>query len=191
MRQQAWRSPVTSFRYWVYRGSVDEGLAWYDTLLQRAGAVEQAPRAQLHASFLANYGGHPTVSRRFAEQSLEAYRRRGDAHGVALATGVLGDLDLRGSLEESVRRSREAAATLESIGDSYFLCYVLTTSPPAWLNSATWPRPSAPSAGRLPSPASTATRTGWRWGSGSWQTSFGFGATWSPPIASLPSPIPS
>ena len=112
-------------RYWAYRGSVDEGLAWYDTLLQGAGAVEQAPRAQLAASFLANYGGHPRVSRRFAEQSLGAYRRRGDAHGVALAIGVLGDLDLRGALEESVRRSREAAATLESTSDSYYLCYVL------------------------------------------------------------------
>ena len=112
-------------RYWAYRGSEDEGLAWYDTLLQRAGAVEQAPRAQLHASFLANYGGHPRVSRRLAEQSLDACRRRGDAHGVALATGVLGDLDLRTALEESVRRSREAAATLESTSDSYYLCYVL------------------------------------------------------------------
>jgi len=112
-------------RYWAFRGSMDEGLAWYDTLLQRAGPVEQAPRAQLRASFLANYGGHPRVSRRFAERSLEAYRRRGDAHGAALAIGVLGDLDLRGALEESVRRSREAAATLEPIGDSYYLSYVL------------------------------------------------------------------
>jgi predicted ATPase/transcriptional regulator with XRE-family HTH domain len=112
-------------RYWAYRGSIDEGLAWYDTLLQQAGPVEQAPRAQLAASFLANYGGHPTVSRRRAEQSLEAYRRRGDAHGAALATGLLGDLDLRGTLKESVRRSREAAATLESTNDSYFLSYVL------------------------------------------------------------------
>jgi tetratricopeptide (TPR) repeat protein len=112
-------------RYWVFRGSMDEGLAWYDTLLQRAGPVEQAPRAQLRASLLANYGGHPTVSRRLAEQSLEAYRHRGDAHGAALATGVLGDLDLRGALQESVRHSREAAATLELTGDSYYLSYVL------------------------------------------------------------------
>jgi predicted ATPase/transcriptional regulator with XRE-family HTH domain len=112
-------------RYWAYRGGVDEGLAWYDTLLQRAGAVEQAPRAQLAASFLAGYGGHPAVSRRFAEQSLEAFRQRGDAHGAALAVGILGDLDLRGALEDSVRRSREAAAILESTSDSYFLCYVL------------------------------------------------------------------
>jgi len=112
-------------RYWSYRGSIDEGLAWYDTLLQRAGPVEEAPRAQLAASFLANYGGHPTVSRRLAEQSLEAYRRRGDAHGAALATGILGDLDLRGTLTESVRRSREAAATLESTNDSYFLSLAL------------------------------------------------------------------
>ena len=112
-------------RYWAFRGSMDEGLAWYDTLLQRAGPVEQAPWAQLRASVLANYGGHPGASRRFAEQSVEAYRRRGDAHGAALAIGVLGDLDLRGALEESVRRSREAAATLESTGDSYYLSYVL------------------------------------------------------------------
>ena len=113
------------FRYWAFRGSVDEGLAWYGTLLQRAGAVEQAPRAQLYASFLAHYGGHPTVSRRLAEQSIEGYRRRGDAHGVAVAMGVLGDLDLYGALEESVRRSREAAARLEPTGDSYYLSYVL------------------------------------------------------------------
>ena len=105
--------------------------------------------------------------------------------------GVLGDLDLRGALEESVRRSREAAATLEPIGDSYYLSYVLDNLAGVWLNSATWPRPSAPSGGRLPSPASTATRTGWPWGSGSWQASCGFVATWSPPIASLPSPIRS
>ena len=113
------------FRYWAFRGSADEGLAWYGTLLQRAGAVEQAPRAQLYASFLAHYGGHPTVSRRLAEQSIEGYRRRGDAHGVAVAMGVLGDLDLYGALEESVRRSREAAARLEPTGDSYYLSYVL------------------------------------------------------------------
>ena len=113
------------FRYWGFRGSADEGLAWYDTLLQRAGAVEQAPRAQLFASFLAHYGGHPTVSRRLAEQSMEGYRRRGDAHGVAVAMGVLGDLDLYGALEESVRRSREAAASLEPTGDSYYVSYVL------------------------------------------------------------------
>jgi tetratricopeptide (TPR) repeat protein len=112
-------------RYWAFRGSMDEGLAWYDTLLQRAGPVEQAPRAQLRASVLANYGGQPRASRRFAEQSLEAYRRRGDAHGAALAIGVLGDLDLRGALEDSVRHSREAAAILESTGDSYYLSYVL------------------------------------------------------------------
>jgi predicted ATPase len=112
-------------RYWAFRGSMDEGLAWYDTLLQRAGPVEQAPRAQLRASSLANYGGHPAVSRRLAEQSLEAYRRRGDAHGVALATGLLGDLDQRETLTESVRHSREAAATLESTNDSYYLSYVL------------------------------------------------------------------
>jgi predicted ATPase len=115
------------YRYWVYRGSLDEGLAWFETLLQRAGAVDRAPWAQLHAASLATYGGHPTVSRRLAEQSLETHRRRGDAHGVALATVVLGDLDLRGALGESVRRSREAAATLESIGDSCFLCWALST----------------------------------------------------------------
>jgi predicted ATPase/DNA-binding XRE family transcriptional regulator len=113
------------FRYWGFRGSADEGLAWYDTLLQRAGAVEQAPRAQLYASFLAHYGGRPTVSRRLAEQSIEGYRRRGDAHGVAVAMGVLGDLALYGTLEESVRRSREAAASLEPTSDSYYLSYVL------------------------------------------------------------------
>ena len=113
------------FRYWGFRGSADEGLAWYDTMLQRAGAVEQAPRAQLYASFLAHYGGHPTVSRRLAEQSIEGYRSWGDAHGVAVAMGVLGDLDLYGALEESVRRSREAAATLEPTSDSYYLSYVL------------------------------------------------------------------
>jgi predicted ATPase len=115
------------YRYWLYRGSMDEGLAWFETLLQRAGAVDHAPRAQIFAASLANYGGHPTVSRRLAEQSLETYRRRGDAHGVALATGALGDLDLRGALGESVRRSREAAATLESIGDSFYLCWALST----------------------------------------------------------------
>ena len=113
------------YRYWAFRGSMDEGLAWYDTLLQRAGAVEEAPRAHLFASFLANHGGHPAASRRLAEQSIEGYRRRGDAHGVAVATGVLGDLELRGTLEESMRRSREAAATLESVGDSYYLCWTL------------------------------------------------------------------
>ncbi len=115
------------YRYWVSRGSLDEGLGWFESLLQRAGGVEHAPWAQLHAASLANYGGHPTVSRRLAEQSLETYRRRGDAHGVALATLALGELDLRGALGESVRRSREAAATLESIGDSYFLCWALST----------------------------------------------------------------
>jgi tetratricopeptide (TPR) repeat protein len=115
------------YRYWLYRGSLDEGLAWFETLLQKAGAVEHAPWARLHAASLANYGGHPAVSRRLAEQSLETYRRRGDVHGVALATVVLGELDLRGALGESVRRSREAAATLESIGDSSFLCWALFT----------------------------------------------------------------
>jgi predicted ATPase/transcriptional regulator with XRE-family HTH domain len=115
------------YRYWLYRGSMDEGLAWFETLLQRAGAVEHAPWAQLHAASLANYGGHPAVSRRLAEQSLETYRCRGDVHGVALATVVLGELDLRGALGESVRRSREAAVTLESIGDSSFQCWALFT----------------------------------------------------------------
>jgi hypothetical protein len=67
------------------------------------------------------------VSRRLAEESLETLRRRGDAHGVALATVALGELDLRGSLEESVRLSREAAATLESIGDLCFECWALST----------------------------------------------------------------
>jgi predicted ATPase/transcriptional regulator with XRE-family HTH domain len=115
------------YRYWVHRGSLEEGLAWFETLLQRAGPVDHAPWAQLHAASLATYGGHPTVSRRLAEESLETFRRRGDAHGVALATVVLGDLDLRGALGESVRRSREAAATLESIGDSCFQCWALST----------------------------------------------------------------
>ena len=66
-------------RYWAYRGSVDEGLAWYDTLLQRAGPVEQAPRAQLRASFLANYGGHPTSVpplRRAEPRGVSTPRRR-------------------------------------------------------------------------------------------------------------------
>jgi hypothetical protein len=115
------------YRYWLYRGSMDEGLAWFETLLQRAGAVEHAPWAQLYAASLANYGGHPAVSRRLAEQSLETYRCRGDAHGVALGTALLGELDLRGALGESVRLSREAAATLESIGDSCFQCWALST----------------------------------------------------------------
>jgi predicted ATPase/transcriptional regulator with XRE-family HTH domain len=115
------------YRCWLDRGSLDEGLAWFEILLQRAGAVEHAPWAQLHAATLANYGGHPTVSRRLAEQSLETYRRRGDTHGLALATVALGELDLRGAIGDSVRRSREAAATLESIGDSCFLCWALST----------------------------------------------------------------
>jgi predicted ATPase/transcriptional regulator with XRE-family HTH domain len=118
---------MTLYRYWLYRGSLDEGLAWFDTLLHRAGAVELAPWAQLYAASLANYGGHPTVSRRLAEQSLNTYRNRGDAHGVALATGALGELELRGTLRESVRLSRESAATLESIGDSCFQCWSLST----------------------------------------------------------------
>jgi predicted ATPase/transcriptional regulator with XRE-family HTH domain len=115
------------YRYWLYRGSLDEGLAWFEALLQRAGAVDHAPLAQLHAASLANYGGHPAVSRRLAGGSLETFRRRGDAHGVALASVALGELDLRGSLEESVRLSREAAATLESIGDLCFECWALST----------------------------------------------------------------
>ncbi len=48
-------------RYWEFRGSIDEGLGWFETLLQRAGAVEQAPRAQLLAAFLASYGGLHSV----------------------------------------------------------------------------------------------------------------------------------
>jgi hypothetical protein len=116
---------IDLYRYWTFRGSMDEGLAWFETLLQRAGAVEHAPRARFFAASLANYGGHPTVSRRLAEQSLEEYRLRGDAHGLALAAGALGDLELRGALGESVRRSREAAATLESVGDTFYLCWAL------------------------------------------------------------------
>jgi predicted ATPase/transcriptional regulator with XRE-family HTH domain len=115
------------YRYWLYRGSLDEGLAWFEALLQRAGAVDHAPLARLYAASLANYGGHPAVSRRLAGGSLETFRRRGDAHGVALASVALGELDLRGSLEESVRLSREAAATLESIGDLCFECWALST----------------------------------------------------------------
>jgi predicted ATPase/transcriptional regulator with XRE-family HTH domain len=113
-------------RCWLDRGSLDEGLGWFEALLQRAGPVEHAPGAQLHAATLANYGGHPKVARRLAEQSLETYRSRGDAHGVALTTVVLGELELRGELRVSVRRSREAAATLESIGDFCFLCWALS-----------------------------------------------------------------
>ena len=113
-------------RYWEFRGSIDEGLGWFETLLQRAGAVEQAALAQLLGAFLACYGGHPTASRRFAEQSIEEFRRRGDAHGVALATGVLGDLEMRRALEESVRINREAALALESHGDFPNLCWVLS-----------------------------------------------------------------
>jgi hypothetical protein len=116
---------IDLYRYWALRGSMEEGLGWFETLLRGAGPVEQAPRAQLFAAFLANYGGHPTASRRLAEQSLEAYRRRGDAHGLAMANHALGALELREAPRESVRRSREAAATLESIGDSFYLCWVL------------------------------------------------------------------
>jgi predicted ATPase/transcriptional regulator with XRE-family HTH domain len=115
------------YRYWLYRGSLDEGLAWFEALLQRAGAVDHAPLARLYAASLANYGGHPTVSRGLAAGSRETFRRRGDAHGVALASVALAELDLRGSLEESVRLSREAAATLESIGDLCFECWALST----------------------------------------------------------------
>ena len=115
------------YRYWLFRGSLDEGLAWFEALLQRAGAVDHAPLARLHAASLANYAGHAEVSRRLAEESLETFRGRGDAHGVALATVALGELDLRGSLEESVRLSREAAGTLESIGDLCFQCWALST----------------------------------------------------------------
>ncbi len=116
---------IDLYRYWGLRGSMDEGLAWFETLLRGAGPVEQAPLAQLFAAALANYGDRPTVSRRLAEQSLEAFRRQGDAQGVALATGVLGDLDLCEAPRESVRRCREAVATLESIGDSFYLCWAL------------------------------------------------------------------
>jgi predicted ATPase/transcriptional regulator with XRE-family HTH domain len=116
---------IDLYRYWAFRGSMDEGLAWFEILLQRAGGVEHAPRAQFFAACLANYGGHPKQSRRLAEQSIEAYRRRGDTHGLALATGALGDLYLRGNLEESVRQSREAAANLEAVGDSFYLCWAL------------------------------------------------------------------
>jgi predicted ATPase len=118
---------IDLYRYWGFRGSIDEGLAWFETLLQRAGPVDHAPLAQLFAAALANYGDHPIASRRLAEQSIEAFRRRGDAQGLALATGVLGDLELREAPRESVRRCREAAATLESIGDSFYLCWVLST----------------------------------------------------------------
>ncbi len=118
---------IDLYRYWSFRGSIDEGLGWFETLLQRAGPVDDAPLAQLFAAALANYGDHPTASRRLAEQSIEAFRRRGDAQGLALATGVLGDLELREAPRESVRRCREAAATLESIGDSFYLCWVLST----------------------------------------------------------------
>jgi predicted ATPase/transcriptional regulator with XRE-family HTH domain len=118
---------IDLYRYWNFRGSIDEGLAWFETLLQRAGPVDHAPRAQLFAAALANYGDHPTASRRLAEQSIEAFRLRGDSQGLALATGVLGDLELREAPRESVRRCREAAATLESIGDSFYLCWVLST----------------------------------------------------------------
>jgi hypothetical protein len=117
---------IDLYRYWLDRGSLDEGLAWFEVLLQRAGAVEHAPWARLHAATLANYGGHATVSRNLAEQSLETYRRRGDAHGLALATAALGELDLRGELGQSVRRSRDAAAALESIGDSCFQSWALS-----------------------------------------------------------------
>jgi predicted ATPase/DNA-binding XRE family transcriptional regulator len=118
---------IDLYRYWLFRGSMEEGLGWFETLLRGAGAVDQAPRAQLFAASLANYGGHSTASRRLAEQSLEEFRRRADAHGVALATGILGDLELREAPRKSVRRSREAAATLESIGDSFYLCWALGT----------------------------------------------------------------
>ena len=116
---------IDLYPYWAFRGSMDEGLGWFDTLLQRAGATEQVPRAQLFAAFLATYAGHPTASRRLAEQSIEGFRRQGDAHGRALAAGVLGEIELRRALQESVRRSREAAATLELIGDAYSRCWVL------------------------------------------------------------------
>jgi predicted ATPase/DNA-binding XRE family transcriptional regulator len=116
---------IDLYRYWLFRGSMDEGLDWFETMLQHAGADERRPLAQLCAAGLANYRGRLTRSRRLAEQSLESYRRRGDAFGIALATGLLGDLDLRMSLEESVRHSREAAANLEATGDSYYLCWAL------------------------------------------------------------------
>ena len=111
--------------YWEFRGSIDEGVGWFETLLRRAGAVEQAPRAQLLAAFLALYGGHATASRRLAEQSIEEFQRRGDSHGLAVATGILGDLEMRRALEVSVRMSREAALALESRGDPHNQCWVL------------------------------------------------------------------
>ena len=89
---------IDLYRYWALRGRMEEGLAWFETLLRGAGPVEHAPRAQLFAAFLANYGDHPTASRRLAEQSLEAFRRRGDVHGVAMANHALGALELRGTL---------------------------------------------------------------------------------------------
>jgi predicted ATPase/transcriptional regulator with XRE-family HTH domain len=118
---------IDVYRYWLFRGSMDEGVDWFDTMLRRAGDVERAPFAQLFAASLANYGGRPpTEARRLAEQSLETYRRRGDARGMALATGVLADIDLRGDVAASVRRSQEAVATLEAIGDSFNVRWALS-----------------------------------------------------------------
>ena len=179
------------YRYWGFRGSIDEGLAWFDTLLQRAGPVEQVPG--LNSSPPSSPTTATTPQRPAASPNRAS--RRIDAEATptvspwprafwATSTCARRSRSRCGAVERRPRPSSRSATPTTCAGS-------WSTSPRVWLNSATWPRPSAPSGGRLPSPASTTTRTGWQWGSGSWPASCGFEATWSPPIASMPSPIRS
>src|SRR5262249_41681053 len=78
---------------WEMRGYLSEGRQHLRTALQRSGLPSSPERAQamLGAARLAIHQGDLGEADNFAQESLERFRARGDARGMAAALFCLGE----------------------------------------------------------------------------------------------------
>ena len=114
-------------RYWVLRNRNDEGLAWFGTFLDLAGASERAAHARVMAASVAVSAGRLDEARVLAELGLADHRRVGDERGASMALVVLGMVAARrGALDEAVGKVSEALDIAQHLDDPWLLTWTLS-----------------------------------------------------------------
>jgi len=108
-------------RYWVDRGHLREGRAWFARLLERDRAVSPFVRAKslIHLGFVVWTQGDLRQAAVMAEEGLALFRELGDKRGIAWSLGLLGLTEkFAGNYDRAARLFEESENLYRDMGDN-------------------------------------------------------------------------
>lgn len=134
---------VAIWRYWDWRGMIDEAWIWLNSALSQTPESDDLERAQAlqAAGWISRTRWEPAVTIELLEQSLAIFRRIDDPYGmVDVLTNLMTFSIDRGEYEEAERYAEEVLPLVHEVDDSLLSAwaFIQMTRIALWRNEFNW-----------------------------------------------------